>query len=54
MPERIMYIMYIMYNDTGGILGIYADGDIMVCVNVAASEAYKLSMRETHASPVRG
>lgn len=43
-----------MYNNTGGTLGIYAEGDIMVCVSVAASETYKPSMRETHASLVRG
>lgn len=34
LPRRITY----MSNNTGGMLEIYAAGDIMVCVSIAASE----------------
>ena len=39
-----------MRNNTGGTLGIYADGDIMVCVSIAASETIHTRMCETHTS----
>ena len=43
-----------MYNNTIQTVGIYADGDTMVCVSIVASEACKPNMRETHVSLVRG
>ena len=36
-----------MYNNTGGTLGIYAEGDTMVCVSIAASETYYARVCET-------
>jgi hypothetical protein len=37
-----------MYNNTGGTLGIYADGDTMVCVSIAAAETIYESVVETN------
>ena len=43
-----------MYNNTGGTLGIYAEGDIMVCVSMAASETIHTRMCETNTSSACG
>ena len=39
-----------MYNNTGGTSGIYADGDIMIHVSVAASETLHTKTCETYTS----
>jgi hypothetical protein len=39
-----------MYNNTGGTLGIYADGDTMVCVNIAVAETIYAGVVETNTS----
>lgn len=43
-----------MYNNTGGTLGIYADGDTMVCVSIAASETIYADAVVTHTSLAGG
>jgi len=43
-----------MSNNTGGTPGIYADGDIMIHVSVAAPETLHTRMCETYTSLVCG